>query len=195
MPSLRSQIDPQMLEKIRPEFQGNISIIEKEFQKAGLPVEFTAGALINVWHESGFNHKIRSGFPGEDSVGLFQLNIVGAGKGMVLPDGTDLRMDPVKNTRRIIEEVQSNWGDAMREAYASGDRRVSTYAGLFCRDIERPAYRPRCAEMRGPTALKFFPSDSVKGPFPKWIIYTGVSLLSVYAIGALAYLYLEDADA
>jgi hypothetical protein len=165
-----------------------VDIIEKEFTKAGLPPEFAAAALVNAHHESGLNPMIKSAFPGENSVGLFQLNIRGAGAGMVLDDGTDLRTDPVLNTRRIIEEVQSHWGKAMRAAYESGERKISTFASLFSRDIERPADKEGNMRKRAETALKFFPSDSVKsfglatstGGLITIGIVSGVSILLLY---------------
>lgn len=140
-----------------------VDIIDREFSKAGLPPEFAAAAVVNAWYESKLNPKIKSGYPGEDSVGLFQLNIEGAGAGMVLADGTDLRKDPVLNTRRIIEEVKSSWGNNMRQAYDSGDRKVSTYSYHFAHDIERPADQVGQGNKRAALTLEFLPSDSVIG--------------------------------
>jgi hypothetical protein len=157
--SLRSQIQKPLTEQQLD----MVDIIDREFSKAGLPPEFGAAALVNAWYESKLNPEIKSGYPGEDSVGLFQLNIRGAGAGMVLPDGTDLRKDPVLNTQRIIEEVKSSWGDKMRNAYASGDRKVSTYSYWFAHDIERPADQVGQGNKRADLTLDFFPSDSVTG--------------------------------
>jgi hypothetical protein len=139
-----------------------VDVIDREFSKAGLPPEFAAAAVVNSWYESRLNPTIKSAYPGEDSVGLFQLNIRGAGAGMVLPDGTDERKDPVLNTKRIIKEVNSHWGEKMRQAYASGDRKVSTYSYHFAHDIERPADRVGQGNKRADLTLEFFPDDSVK---------------------------------
>ena len=149
-------LDPQQTKMAR--------LIAREFRRAGLPPEFAAAAIVNAWHESRLDPGIQSAYVAdtgvrEDSVGLFQLYIYGAGKGMVLPDGTDLRSDPKLNTQRIIEEVQNpRYGKAMFDDYKAGIRSVAHFAGLFARDIERCAECDgRSKRQREETALQFFP--------------------------------------
>ena len=156
-------------------------LIEREFTLAGLPDEFAAAAIVNAWHESKLDPGIQSAYVAdtgirEDSVGLFQLYIKGAGAGMVLPDGTDLRADPKLNTRRIIQEVKNpRFGKAMFADYKTGNRSVSHFTGLFARDIERCADCDGASKrQREATALKFFPKDKVKSWYQKWWLWTGL---------------------
>lgn len=156
--SLRTQIQ----KPLTPQQLDMVDVIDREFTRAKLPPEFAAAAVVNAWYESKLNPEIKSGYSNENSVGLFQLNIKGAGAGMVLADGTDQRKDPVLNTQRIIEEVKSSWGKRMREAYEAGDRNISTYSYLFAYDIERPADREGQGQKRAELTLEFFPEDTVK---------------------------------
>jgi hypothetical protein len=154
-------------------------IIEQEFSTAGLPDEFAAAAIVNAYHESRL--KPDAVGDGGHSVGLFQLHDRGGGKGMSVAE----RTDPVLNTRRIIEEVQSKWGNAMREAYDNGIRSVSHFAALFSRDVERPADEAGNMSARGKTALEWFPKDAV---WSFGINYWWVGLIAVGILsGALIY--------
>ena len=132
-------------------------IIASEFASADLPPEFAAAAIVNAWHESRLN-PLAAG-DGGSSIGLFQLHERGGGSGMSVGE----REDPTTNTRRIIEEVESRWGNSMREAYEAGERKVSEFAAIFSRDIERPADKEGNMTRRAATALEFFPSDRVTG--------------------------------
>ena len=174
-------------------------LIAREFKAAGLPSEFGAAAIVNAYYESGLNPGIQSGYVSasgarEDSVGLFQLYINGAGKGMVLSDGTDLRKDPILNTRRIIEEVKNpTYGQAMRDSYASGNRSIAHYSGLFAQDIERcsscgpPSWTSRTQSdsskvKREKLSLEFFPTDRVEGS-PSSPLWAGaIAVASILAI-------------
>jgi hypothetical protein len=192
--ALRDQIAPEMLNRIPSDRLKNIDIIEWEFYKAGLPIEFAAAAVVNAWHES----KLKSGSEGDwsnkaryvakyspaeleeictysdrphpcpQSIGLFQLKSpTGAGGKMSAAQ----RKDPASNTRKIIEQVQKKYGDAMRAAYANGERKVSHFTGLFCRDIERPGNKQGCWDNRAKEALDFFPKDRVSSrPIWPWIV-------------------------
>jgi hypothetical protein len=141
-----------------------MEIIRQEFRSAGYP--YMAGAAIaNAAAESNFNASIRSQIRDkhdpsklEDSVGLFQLNSSGAGRGMT----TEQRQDPRLNTQRIIQEMKSRWNQQGRHTYPRGfkdssgadrtgqridslaaavARRATTaeLAGLFAYHVERPA--------------------------------------------------------
>ena len=167
-------------------------LIERQFQQARLPREFAAAAIVNAYYESKLNPGIQSGVVTggvrEDSVGLFQLYIRGAGAGMVLADGTDLRADPVLNTQRIIQEVENpKFGQAMRDAYAAGVRSIAYFTGLFAQDIERcgacgPATWNKNKSQsdtskikREHLSLEFFPSDKITPRFYKtWWFWTAI---------------------
>ena len=192
--SLKNQIAKEMLSEIPSDRIQNIDIIEEEFKKAGLPLEFAAAAIVNAWHESRLNsdaegdqtddvqrctHSDRLP-PCPQSIGLFQLKAPsGAGHGMTVAE----RKDPRLNTQRIIKEVKSHYGKHMKAAYANGERRVSHFAALFCRDIERPANKDYCWDKRAVTAQKFFPTDRVspKSVWP-WIIGIGAVLGVSYGV-------------
>lgn len=212
--SLKSQIAPEMLEKIEPDRRRNIDIIEEEFLAAGMPIEFAAGAMANAWHESKFNNFAEGDwtssdrYSGEDldyrcsysnrphpcpqSIGLFQLKSpTGAGGEMTVEE----RQDPRLNTRRMIEQINKKYGDQMRADYAAGERSVAHFAALFCRDIERPANKQGCWDKRAKTSLKFFPSDRVSGyglsRGAKIGIGVGIGTLIALLVGGLVY-YLRD---
>jgi len=192
---IRKALTPQQMEMAK--------IIEREFRRAGLPPVFAGAAIVNAYYESGLDPGIQSAYvfdtgTREDSVGLFQLYIHGAGKGMVLEDGTDLRADPVINTQRIIQEVQNpKFGKAMRDAYAQGNRSVSYFSGLFAQDIERcgacgpPSWTSKSQSdtskvKREKLALEFFPRDKVRPYFYQtWWFWT----LVVAGTGSGVYLY------
>lgn len=178
-------------------------VIERQFRLARLPSEFTAAAIVNAYYESRLDPGIQSAYvfdtgTREDSVGLFQLYIHGAGADMVLADGTDLRADPVLNTRRIIEEVKNpKFGKAMRDAYAAGERSVAYFTGLFAQDIERcgscgpPSWDSKARSDSSKTrreaiALEFFPRDRVRPyVYRTWWFWT--ALLGGAAAGAYIY--------
>jgi hypothetical protein len=188
--SLREQIR----KPLTAEQMEMVDVIDREFSKAGLPPEFAAAAVVNSWYESKLNPTIRSGYVSdagvrEDSVGLFQLNIKGAGAGMILPDGTDQRKDPVLNTKRIIKEVNSHWGEKMRQAYASGDRKVSTYSYHFAHDIERPADRVGQGNKRADLTLEFFPNDSVKGRLLPVLSTPKKIAVGIFSLSLLSFTY------
>jgi hypothetical protein len=183
---LREKMDPAALAEIQADRQGNLDIIEEEFTAAGLPLEFAAAAFANVWHESKFNTKAQGDFKDghPQSIGLFQLKAPsGAGHGMTIAE----REDPRLNTRRIIEQVQKKYGDEMRADYGQGERRISHFAALFCRDIERPRDKTHCWGKRADTAVRFFPGDALSHPLPPskwipWVIMGGSVGLLVFAL-------------
>ena len=167
-------------------------LIERQFRQAQLPREFAAAAIVNAYYESRLNPGIQSQVVKEgvqeDSVGLFQLYIHGAGAGMILADGTDLRADPVLNTQRIIQEVKNpKFGKAMRDAYAAGHRSIAYFSGLFAQDIERcgscgpPTWKTNKSQSdtskikREKLALEFFPRDKIAPHFYKtWWFWTAI---------------------
>ena len=108
----------------------NSTLIVRMFRSAGYPLGVALAALANARHESDLSN-YAVGDSGE-SVGLFQLYSRGAGAGMSLEE----RMNPRKNTKRIIQETDQ-FGGALMEAYRSGAS-VAQLTVLFGRDIERP---------------------------------------------------------
>jgi hypothetical protein len=106
------------------------SVISREFGTAGFGWLANA-AIANAYAESRLDPAAISGYANEDSVGLFQLNAKGAGKGMT----TAQRQDPVLNTRRILDEVRAGNGSPVRAA--RGRATHAELASLFARHIER----------------------------------------------------------
>lgn len=154
-----------------------VELIANEFQRAGLPQGFAAAAIVNayaesLWDPNAFNPELEASSPGRGSVGLFQLydngRGVGAGAGMSLPlingqpDPNDPRRDPVKNTRRIIQETKSSFGQPLRDAYAQGAD-VAELTRLFAIHVERPANAQQKGAERAQRARQMFP-DLVNVP-------------------------------
>ena len=172
----------QIRKDLTPEQLQNARIIESQFYWAGLPAGIAAGAIANAWHESRLNH-LAHNKSGEDSAGLFQLNVRGLGHGMSLAD----RQDPVINTRRVIEEIKnrdlvSKWRDNPSVPFA---------AQLFAKEIERCAacgYQGGDSELhrRSATALEFFPMYVNYG-FQWWMAPVGLTAGALVALGVYAY--------
>lgn len=172
----RVQLEPYQIQ--------NAAIIIREFRRAGIPAPIAAGAIANAWHESRLNHMAHNPY-GEDSAGLFQLNAQGGlGRGMSLAD----RQDPVKNTRRVIEEIKrlgvvTKWARNPTVPYA---------AQLFAKEIERCAacgYQAGNSELyrRAETANKFFPMRVSYG-LGLWWIPIGAVTAGGVALGVRYYL-------
>lgn len=107
-----------------------VTLIGDEFERAGHGW-LQHAAVANAYAESRLDPAAVSGFAGEDSVGLFQLNSAGAGVGM----STAQRQDPTLNTRRIIDEFEGPHGDPLRDA--RGTATNAELASLFAQFIER----------------------------------------------------------
>lgn len=107
----------------------NAMIILREFHAAGLGWMGPA-AIANALAESNLNASAVG--DGGRSVGLFQLNSStgAAGEGM----SEELRMDPVVNTRRIIEVVRAMGGEQLDPTWTHGQ--VTTW---FAADVENCA--------------------------------------------------------
>ena len=182
--------------------QESAKTILRQFILAGYPLGIGLAAVVNAKAESNLD----PGAVGDNgaSVGLFQLYDRGAGAGMALPRGPsgqpdprDPRFSPTKNTARIIEEVKRYGGNlsAAHEAGAS----VAMLAGIFARDIERPAnVELRMAErealartMFGPLAdapSRTLPSGWAMLPalLPVWL-WAGAGVLGgLLVVGAVA---------
>jgi hypothetical protein len=137
-------------------------IIEQEFLAAGFNDVMVAAAIVNAKAESNLDPRA-AGDSGQ-SIGLFQLYSKGAGAGMSVAQ----REDPVLNTRRIIQEVKSNYGKRLRpyaEAASGSPTSVAEATALFTEDIERPANGVLKGAERATKALAMFPAGvgGVKG--------------------------------
>ena len=157
----------------------NATIIVREFMRAGFPLGVALAALANAQHESGLSNqamgdKNESGRT--ESVGLFQLRWSDSNRGAGVGMSDKERMNPVKNTRRIIKETR-DYGSKLMQAYDNGAT-VGELAVIFGRDIERPANR---GVGRDKTAYKMF-GNLANTPANQLIKPIGLGL----ALGALA---------
>lgn len=142
-----------------------MSIIQSEFTNAGYPISIAQAAIVNAKAESNLNPSAVG--DGGKSIGLFQLHESGGGRGM----SREQRMDPVLNTRRIIEEMRAVWNktsdgiESLSNAVARGAS-VGELAGLFSYHVERPADRVGSIYVRQSLARRLFGSEADK-PTPK----------------------------
>jgi hypothetical protein len=141
-------------------------LILREFVLAGYPTAIALAAVVNAKAESNLN-PLAVGDNGA-SIGLFQLYERGAGAGMTV----EQRQDPATNTRRIIQEVRT-YGGPMMQAYQAGAS-LADLAGLFARDIERPADRTGEQIRRAAMARSLFPGLA---DMPGYMLPPGVTLL------------------
>ena len=116
------------------ERKANVQTIIDVFTENGIPPAITLAAIVNAYAESGWNANAVG--DGGHSIGLFQLNDWGAGKGI----DKELRKDPRVNAQTIIdvELGKTHWaGKHVWEAFESGAT-VPQLAYQFCYWIERP---------------------------------------------------------
>lgn len=126
-----------------------VDLIEREFVAAGYSLPVAAAAVVNAYAESGLN-PLAIGDKG-NSVGLFQLNIRGAGAGMT----TAARQDPLTNARTLIARERSALGKVA--AGAAAGEGIPRLAALFSTYVERPANKPLAESTRSALALRLFP--------------------------------------
>ena len=136
--------------RLNREQKENALIVEQVFKEAGLPASVTAAALVNAHAESKIRN-IKCRIPGEDSAGIFQLNIRGAGHGMSLKD----RLDPQKNAKRIVKVIKGRFGKKLLKAAKNGAS-VNELAAIFSRDIERPKETQLAMSHRRQLAQRMF---------------------------------------
>lgn len=125
-------------------------LIQREFAAAGFSPGVGMAAVANAYAESGLN-PLAASPPPEDSVGLFQLNIVGVGRGMTREE----RQDPVLNTRKMVDY-------AKRESRFMGvandpDATLHDLTRAFTVYLERPANAEAKGEARAALAERMFP--------------------------------------
>jgi hypothetical protein len=107
-----------------------MEIIEAELTAAGLTPMAIVGAIANAIHESRLS-PTAIGDKGK-SVGLFQLNIDGAGSGMSVEE----RQDPAKNTQRIARSAMKSSEFTSYMSRFPDDPQI--LAAAFCRYVEKP---------------------------------------------------------
>lgn len=159
----------------------NARTIMREFLLAGYPTGVAIAAVANSWGESQLG-KFNYGDNGQ-SIGLFQLASFGAGKGMSVEE----RLDPVTNTRRIIQEVR-DYGQKELLPAAAGGATVAYLIHLFARDIERPANVSEATTQRVNWARKAFPGlvDMAATSLPNpYLLLPSLMPWWAYAIGGL----------
>ena len=164
----------------------NAKVIEREFTAAGFGPPVVAAAIINALAESALN----SAAVGDSgaSVGLFQLHERGGGRGMSVQE----RMDPTKNTKRIIQEAFAAPG--FMALVRSGDTDIKRLTAAFSTYVERPADKPGNEVRRAAMVDRYFGASanrisgmtkrfSISGMSkrPKWLTYAiaGTSLAMV----------------
>ena len=135
-----------------------VDLIEREFVAAGYSLSVAAAAVVNAYAESGLN-PLAIGDNGR-SVGLFQLNIRGAGAGMTVGDDGALpqaaaRQDATTNVRTLIARERSALGKVA--AGAAAGEGIPRLAALFSTYVERPANKPLSESYRSALALRLFP--------------------------------------
>jgi len=163
---------------LRREQMESVYVIERAAQDEEVPPEVAMAMVANAYMESkldpnavaqitpwtGVYHQPLLG--GEDSVGLFMLNIVGAGRGM----SVDLRKDPEENTERIIEELFATRHGATRarslppyehehplDAHERGVRDVGHLTAMFQFYVEKPNYHAEWDTKRRSWGSRIFP--------------------------------------
>jgi len=115
----------------------NTYAIWREFARA-YPNESIAlglAAIVNAKAESNIEN-VKTGYKGEDSAGLFQLNVTNP-HGAALVGIIDRRYWPSANTRGIIASLVDSGGPVFSALRANDT--VSNIAGLFRRYVEKPA--------------------------------------------------------
>lgn len=173
----------------------NTYTIWREVKRA-YPSRSSALALamvVNAWDESRIENVCRT--DAENSCGLFQLNAGGNDVARALaaedPDG---RLNPAKNTRGIIELLEQTGG----EVFAALDRNatVAEIAGIFRRDVERPADRYAAAEATERSAQTIYPTywnvraDDLPSLIWVWVPPSAgqIALAAAVAAGGLYYM-------
>lgn len=128
-----------------------VALIEQRFAEAGWSSDVAAAAVVNATAESGLDPKAidASG----KCVGLFQLNIDGAGAGL----SVEARQNPETNIRVILVKEMKKRGQRIEDAADQGAD-VAELSAMFCRLIERPSNAEKRCAARANRARKLFPA-------------------------------------
>jgi len=163
------------------------ALILSTFTARGYSPQVAMGAVANAYAESRLDPCAVAGFApwsgcaheppagSENSVGLFQLNSAGGGRGMSVTS----RKNAASNIARIIEELQ----DAEREhgAVVTASATAQQAARAFCVYVERPASAARKAQERAGIVAQLFPQWAASATPPA--LAAGI-VASVAAAGA-----------
>lgn len=126
-----------------------VDIVEREFTAAGYSLPVTAAAVVNAYAESGLN-PLSIGDSG-NSVGLFQLNIRGAGAGMSVAQ----RQDATTNARTLLARERHALAQVVLLAQSGAS--LGQLAAAFAKYVERPRYPDAEGVKRAAYALRLFP--------------------------------------
>jgi len=149
--------------------------------------------IVNAWDESRIENVCRT--DAEDSCGLFQLNAGGNSVARALSEETpDGRLNPAKNTRGILELLRATGG----EVFAALDRNatVAEIAGIFRRDVERPADRVAKGEFTERSSQTVWPqywntkADDLPSLRMTWVPLSPgqIALVAAVAAGGVYYM-------
>jgi hypothetical protein len=130
--------------------------IEAVMKAAGVPNKIIAAALVNAYAESSLNPHVVG--DGGSSVGVFQLNVHGAGAGMTVAERRDVEI----STRKILDEYRT-YGEPIRAAWAAGAD-IAELSALFCKYIERPRHVDEDMRRRRALAVDLFPHGVPEDP-------------------------------
>ena len=117
-----------------------VDLIEAQFTESEYTRPVVIAAVVNAYAESGLNPNADNA--DEDSVGLFQLNIRGAGKGM----SVEKRKDPLTNVNTILDRESGPLGRI--QASADSGAPIENLVAEFTKTVERPKDKEGAAAER-----------------------------------------------
>ena len=125
-------------------------LIQREFLAAGFSAGVGIAAVVNAYAESRLN-PLAASSPPEDSVGIFQLNAAGVGRGMTREE----RQDPLINIRKMADYAKSE----RRFMGVASDPEATLHdlTRAFTVYLERPANPEAKGEQRAALAAQMFP--------------------------------------
>lgn len=130
------------------------TMIEDRLAAAGLPAPIIVAAIVNAYAESGLNPMAyASEENGTNSVGLFQLNSNGVGRGMTVAE----RQNPQANIDRMLAVYRQGAGRLLEQAYAEGERDIGIFTALWTTQLERPANASAVGVTRRAMSYRMFP--------------------------------------
>ena len=171
--------------------RGQAERIERAFRAAGYADGTIAAAIVNAYAESALN-PLAVGDAGR-SVGLFQLNDRGAGRGY----STAERQSPDRNIAILLDRERRAIGKV--DAAARAGESVAKLSAMFSTLVERPSATTAAEAYRSALAVRLFPMGATEAapgalvpvtvapagtPLPGW--WRPVAWLSVAILGGVA---------
>jgi hypothetical protein len=133
-------------------------LIQSEFLAAGFSAGAGMAAVVNAYAESRLN-PLAASPPPEDSVGLFQLNAAGVGRGMTREE----RQDPLTNIRKMMDYAKRE--NRFMAVASDPNATLHDLTRAFTVYLERPANPEAKGEQRAALAAQMFPEAyKVSGP-------------------------------